>query len=179
MNSIVDASMKAAEATAAALDAKVASILDQWSADQRRRPSVVRVQRELADPSLSTELVKACIRRCKNRRALTAVVSFRLTQADFAENLAKVQASGLTQSNFYRQHVLSNTTVVVARPRASADREQMLYLTSKAGNNLNQVARSMHVHRLAGLLDETTYKQILTALSKIERNLDAAVDRVD
>ena len=119
------------------------------------------------------------MRRWKDRRALTNVVSFRLTEADYHVHISKVDASGLTQSDFYRRHVLNNTTLVVARPRCSVDRERMLYLVSKAGNNLNQMAHRIHIDHLSGSVGEATYSQVLSVLAKIEWHLDEAVNNVD
>lgn len=110
---------------------------------------------------------------------LQRTIAFRLTRADHAVYQAKVEASGLTQSVFFRQHVLTNTTTVIAKPRASVDKRWLLYLANKAGNNLNQIAHRAHADHLAGTLSETTYLEILKHLQDISGYLKAAVAATD
>ncbi len=76
----------------------------------------------------------------EENKKLTKLVSFRLAKADHATYLEKVEASGCTSSEYFRHCVLTNKTQIVARTKASADKKQLLYLYSKASNNLNQLA---------------------------------------
>ena len=86
---------------------------------------------------------------------LTRPVSFRLTAADHAAYLAKVEASGLKPSEFFRECVLQNRTQIVARPKASPERGRLLYLFNKASNNINQLAHRANADHLAGLMATT------------------------
>jgi hypothetical protein len=119
--------------------------------------------------------------RPKKRDAdrLGRTVSVALTEADYASWLAKVHASGLTRSEFFRECVLANRTHVVAKPRASADKVHMLYLANKASNNINQLARRANLDNRAGLIDESTYGAILGELQTLNSLLKAAVSYVD
>ncbi|MCC8633419.1 plasmid mobilization relaxosome protein MobC [Xanthomonas euvesicatoria] len=110
---------------------------------------------------------------------LERTVAFRLTRPDHEAYRAKFEASGLTQSEFFREHVLANTTTVIARPRASVDKQRLLYLVAKAGNNLNQIAHRAHADHLAGELDEATYRTLLDQLQGIARTMKAATAAVD
>jgi hypothetical protein len=51
---------------------------------------------------------------------LRKVASFRLTENDYFAYRKKFIASGLTQSEFFRRYVLSNTTTVIAKNIASS-----------------------------------------------------------
>lgn len=110
---------------------------------------------------------------------LTKTVSLALTEADYLAWLAKVHASGLTRSEFFRECVLTNRTQVVARPKASADKTRLLYLASKASNNANQLAHRANADHLAGIVSESTYQSILYELQTLNTFLKAWVSHVD
>ncbi|WP_244254390.1 plasmid mobilization protein [Burkholderia vietnamiensis] len=110
---------------------------------------------------------------------LKKTVAFRLTEADHAAYKEKFEASGLSQSEFFRRYVLTNTTTVVARPRASADKQQMLFLFNKASNNLNQLAYRANSDHLAGTLTESVYVSILDTLQQLARLMKASINHVD
>lgn len=110
---------------------------------------------------------------------LSKTVSVALTEADHAAWLAKVKASGLTRSEFFRDCVLTNRTHVVARPVASPDKIRLLFLANKASNNVNQVAHRANSDHQAGLISEATYSSILFELQALNRFIKAAARDVD
>jgi hypothetical protein len=110
---------------------------------------------------------------------LTSPVSFRLTATDRAAYLAKVKASGMKPSVFFRDCVLSNKTLVVARPKPSADVGRLLYVANKASNNLNQLAHRANADHLAGLVSESTYVRILDELQSIAQLMRDTIKNAD
>ncbi len=98
---------------------------------------------------------------------LNHTVAFRLTDGDFLNYKRKFSASGLTQSEFFREHVLTNTTQVVAKPKASADTLRAVFLLQKASNNVNQLAHRANAEHLAGMLSESTFLAILSQLEQL------------
>lgn len=107
----------------------------------------------------------------KKEAGLTKPVSFRLTEADHAAWLAKVEASGMSPSDFFRDAVLTNKTQIVARKKATKDTTRLQYLFNKTSNNMNQLAYRANADHLAGKLSEATYAAILAELSAIRRAL--------
>ena len=105
----------------------------------------------------------------------TRTVSFRLTLPDHAAYLAKVEASGLKPSEFFRECVLQNRTQIVARPKASPERGRLLYLFNKASNNINQLAHRANADHLAGVISEDTYTRILADLHGLAHYMKAAI----
>ncbi|GCB06670.1 plasmid mobilization relaxosome protein MobC [Ralstonia sp. SET104] len=101
------------------------------------------------------------------RGNLTKTVAFRLIEDDYAAYRAKVAASGMEQSEFFREHVLNNTTQVIARPVASADSKRAVFLLQKASNNINQLAHRANADHLAGVLSENTFAAILAQLERL------------
>ncbi|AXW60976.1 plasmid mobilization relaxosome protein MobC [Ralstonia pseudosolanacearum] len=107
---------------------------------------------------------------------LTKTVAFRLTEGDYTTYRAKFGVSGMSQSEFFREHVLANTTQVIARPVASADTKRAVFLLQKASNNINQLAHRANSENLAGVLSEQTYSQILTQLERLNDFLVSQAD---
>ena len=98
---------------------------------------------------------------------MSHTIAFRLTDGDFLRYKWKFSASGFTQSEFFREHVLCNTTQVVARPVASRDTKRAVFLLQKASNNLNQLAHRANSECLTGLVSENTYEAILDQLQQL------------
>lgn len=98
---------------------------------------------------------------------LNHTVAFRLTERDFFAYQRKFSASGFNQSEFFREHVLSNTTQVLARPVVSVDTKRAVFLLQKASNNVNQLAHRANSEYLTGLVSESTYVAILDQLEQL------------
>ena len=106
-------------------------------------------------------------------------IAFRLPEADRAAWLAKVQASGMTQSEFFREVVLTNRTAIQPRAVKSRDFERLIYHFNKAGNNLNQLTHRVHGDHLAGKTNQATYESVLYQLELITQYLKATVTHAD
>jgi hypothetical protein len=105
-------------------------------------------------------------------------IAFRLSEADRAAYLEKVTRSGLTQSEFFRQAVLTNRTQVIARPSASPERRRLLYIFNQASNNLNRIAHRANSDHASGNLSEATYEQLLNQIQMVSRYLKATLAKV-
>ena len=118
-------------------------------------------------------------RKPADGQKLTQPVSFRLTAADHAAYLAKVEASGLKPSEFFRECVLQNRTQVVARVPTSSDKRRLLYLFNKTSNNMNQLAHAANAAELAGTATPATYAGILASLHALEEMMQRVIDHAD
>lgn len=106
-------------------------------------------------------------------------LSFRLTKDDYAAYLAKVKASGMSKSKFFRDCVLNNRTHVIARKQSSTEKGQLLYLFNKASNNINQLAYRANSDHVAGRISERTYAAILAELEELSHLMKATLKNVD
>lgn len=107
---------------------------------------------------------------------LTRVVGLRLTEEDHAAFVAKVAASGMSQSEFLREAVLTNRTTVVARPLRTAFRERMLFLASKTSNNLNQLAHQVNASVATGRVPPGLHTALLAELRRIRSLFEHVAD---
>lgn len=113
------------------------------------------------------------------KESLGKPVSFRLHEADRQAWLEKVAASGRTPSQFFRECVLENRTQVIARVPPSADRQRLLFIVNRTGNNLNQLAHRANADHLAGRLDGRGYEALLAELEAIRHALQEVLSNVD
>lgn len=88
-------------------------------------------------------------RPTKDESEKLKTVAFRITEGDFWRT-KKFGASGLSQSEFFREYVLTNTTQVISRPVASKDSKRAVFLLHKASNNINQLAHRANSENRAG-----------------------------
>lgn len=134
---------------------------------------------EILQSSASFEALSMLSKPKDEADKLTRPVSFRLTAADHAAYLAKVEASGLKPSAFFRNAVLTNKTQIVARGKVSPERGRLVYLMNKASNNINQLAHRANADNLTGVISEETYGRILSELQVLATVMKRAVVDAD
>ena len=159
------------------LDSAVA-VLCLDLAEAKKRIATRTVWRALK-ARFTWEEVDESIKRWRAANKLEKTVAFRLTDADHRAYEAKYTASGLSSSEFFRRHVLGNTTVVIAKKTVSKDHQHLLYIANKTSNNVNQLAHRVHSHHLAGTVSERLYIDVLKELQRLSIILKAAVNNVD
>ena len=106
---------------------------------------------------------------------LTNLVSLRLTAADHAAYLAKVELSGMKPSVFFRECVLNNKTQITAINKPAPEWGRAVYLMNKASNNINQLAHQANIAHLSGKVSEATYTAILSQIQTLTLYLKATV----
>ena len=104
------------------------------------------------------------------------VVSLRLTLDDYSAYKSKFRASGQSQSEFFREHVLTNTTKVVAKSKPNANLERMVFLFQKTSNNLNQLAHRANSENRAGVLSNETFAAISGQLEQLNAWLNEQLE---
>jgi hypothetical protein len=107
---------------------------------------------------------------------LSRPVSFRLTESDFLAYKKKFAAAGVKQSQFFRDNVLSNRTLVVAKAPSPSTAQRAVFLLAKASNNLNQLAHRAHLAHLSGILTAAEFASITGQLQSLNSFL---LDQVD
>ena len=110
---------------------------------------------------------------------LTRVMSFRLTEPDHEQYLARIESSGRSRSEFFRECVLGNKTEVIAKVPASANKLRLLFLYNKTSNNINQLAYRAHHAYHQGRIDESLFANVFNELSELKRLMRDGVDYVD
>ena len=117
--------------------------------------------------------------RRKAQSALGKPVSTRLTEEQWQIFNDKVERSGMSSSEFLRDCILTNRTQIVERPRVTVERQRIMYVINKTGNNLNQLAHVANTARVSGHLSESTFAALVHELDMITQLLKAHLHRVD
>lgn len=111
----------------------------------------------------------------KEKEALSKPVAFRLPASAYSEFKQKVEASGLSASEFFRQAILKNKTNIVARQTLTEDYRALTRYYRATSNNMNQIAYRANLDNLHRRLNDKAYVQILEELRAIERQLAEAL----
>ena len=82
----------------------------------------------------------------------------------------------MSQSEFFREHILRNTTQVIARPVISSDTKRAVFLLQKASNNINQLAHLANSENLAGSISDKTFADVLFQLGRLNDFLITQVE---
>lgn len=118
-------------------------------------------------------------RPTKSKDHLTHLFAFRLDDAESAVLMDKINRSNMKKSDFLRDCVLKNQTVVVAKPTASLEKKRMQFLFNKTSNNMNQIAHVLNGANAAGKLSAPLCREALADLEAIAKYLRSALHHVD
>ncbi len=110
---------------------------------------------------------------------LTQRLNFRIDEETFDKFEAKVSASGLTKSEFFRALVLTNKTQVVAKPPMTRDKKQALYLMNKTSNNINQLAKAVNIANQSGQVADETFNGLLKELEHLIQLMKSVANNVN
>ncbi|OIQ73735.1 hypothetical protein GALL_446250 [mine drainage metagenome] len=114
---------------------------------------------------------------------LTRLYHFRLTEADGHLWDDKISRSGMKISEFMREAVIHNETVVVGdasskkkrptRTKASAnpDIQKSNFLLAAISRNMNEIAHRLNSDNLVGLITPATYAAVLDELHTISNQV--------
>lgn len=103
---------------------------------------------------------------------------FRLSEDDAATFDRKVVQSGMTTSEFFREAVIRNKTVVHEKAKIPAINHEVLHLLLKQGNNLNQLARHLNEAKLASTINSGLFADLLSELSEMNKTAKTILGNV-
>ena len=110
---------------------------------------------------------------------LTKAVSFRLDDDSYSVFMKKVQESGLSPSDFFRDCVITNRTLVLERFNNKEFIGEMLYSVNKAETELEALLRTVSRIFDGDGMTDNQYDQIIAGLKNINEKLVSAVLYVD
>ncbi|MGZ4953944.1 MAG: ribbon-helix-helix domain-containing protein [Methylobacter sp.] len=109
---------------------------------------------------------------------LSERLNFRIDKESFDAFEDKVNASGVSKSEFFRDMVLNNKTQVIERKKTTDNTKQALYLLNKSSNNINQLARAANIANQTGKISDNIYSSFLAELENQSQLLRALLDHV-
>jgi hypothetical protein len=103
--------------------------------------------------------------------------SFRLSHEDAQVWDAKISQSGMNISEFMREAVINNETVIMGQKRtvkhitSDPDMVRRNFFLAVASRNLNQIAYRLNADNLAGVVTPATYAAVLDELQSLSIQL--------
>lgn len=110
------------------------------------------------------------------KRNKDRVVSFRLTEEQYAPYEEIMRRSGTKSSVFFRELLLTKAPVF---KEASMADERLVFIFNKSSNNINQVAKRVHQAHHRGIISQVLFIKLCNSLNSIRDLLLAGVDRAD
>lgn len=107
------------------------------------------------------------------------VLSFRLSDEEFAAFDEKLKASGMSKSKFFREVFLNSKVAFNVKAGPPREYHKLLFFYNKSSNNLNQIAHRLHRAYRGGIVSERLYRKVMNALVAIHGILLAGVSDVD
>lgn len=118
-------------------------------------------------------------RPTKTKEPLTEPYSFRLSKSESDFLRDKVTRANMKPSEFLRDCVLKNETIVIAKPAASLEKKRMQFLFNKTSNNMNQIAHVLNSANASGILSSPLCREAIADLEVIAKYLRSALHHVD
>jgi len=115
----------------------------------------------------------------KSEEGLTEPFAFRLSASEAHALRSKIVQSNMKPAEFLRDCVLTNRTIVLARPQVTLEKTRMQFLFNKTSNNMNQIAHVLNSANVAGKLSDAHYQETLNCLANIAKYLKMALNHVD
>ncbi len=99
------------------------------------------------------------------------VISFRLSEDEYAPYRRVIEDSGTSRAELFRKVFLELTPSITisASKRASKENPKILFYANKTSNNINQIARQLNIAAKTGDLDRRMLNRAVIALESIER----------
>ena len=104
-------------------------------------------------------------------------VSFRLTQTEFKPYEKILIDTGVNKSLLFREIFMAKSGEVILSNHLTKDNKRLLFIASKASNNINQIARRLNNDHRSGVVSEKVYIKMLNTLISVERSFSGAMDK--
>ena len=133
--------------------------------------------RETAEQPCYAQGETAMTAKTESRERYPRIYHFRLTESDGDVWDAKIAQSGLKISEFMREAVINNETVIVGQKRtvkhitSDPDMVRRNFLLAAASRNMNQIAHRLNADNLAGLVTPAVYAAVLDELQSLSIQL--------
>lgn len=109
----------------------------------------------------------------------TKVVTFRLTESEYEPYRKIFETSDLSKSEFFRHMFLrlkDNYTFEV-HEKKPVEYEQLIYLSNKTSNNINQIAKRLNTDAKKGIITQRSYNLAINNLISIKQQLKRMLDK--
>lgn len=111
------------------------------------------------------------------KEALTNIVTFRLSDAEYAPYQSILDTGSITKSKLFREVFIAKGDIIELPKFQSNDNKRLMFLANKASNNINQIARKLNNAYRGGVINERVYIETLNTLISLERGFGKAIEK--
>ncbi len=108
----------------------------------------------------------------------TTYVGFRLPNNEHEKFTAKANKANMELTEFLREAILKNKTIIVKKEKRSIDKQKLIFLYKKSSNNLNQIAKQIHISNKAGIITKNEMKSAIKYIESITELLEKGINDV-
>ncbi|WP_162200323.1 plasmid mobilization protein [Aliivibrio fischeri] len=109
----------------------------------------------------------------------TTYVGFRLPNDEHEKFTAKANKANMELTEFLREAILKNKTIIVKKEERSVDKQKLIFLYKKTSNNLNQLAKQIHTSNRAGTLSREKMNHAIASIENIMKLLEQGINDVN
>ena len=121
------------------------------------------------------KIINANHREMKLRKTKTEIVSFRIAASAHAVLHQRASSAGISTRAWLEIAILENRTRIVAEQKPHPELRPLLFQVSKAGNNINQLARHFNTLNLQQKITTSDFVFAMNMLEHIQAALLEAV----
>lgn len=108
---------------------------------------------------------------------LVKIVTFRLSESEFEPYKKILDETDIKKSRLFREVFIAKSGAIELPKEQSKSTKRLLFLASKASNNINQIARKLNNAYRTGIINEKVYLETLNNLISLERSFAGAIDK--
>ena len=98
------------------------------------------------------------------------MIGFRLPIDVYEKLKVDIDRSNLSDSRFFREMIVQNSNEIILKEEDNKTLKQILFINSKASNNLNQIAKKLNVAYRSEIVNERTFLETLKLLQQLEKS---------
>ena len=102
-------------------------------------------------------------------------IGFRISQVEKELFEARVRESGLTKSEFFRDVIMTNKTVIESKAPESESVKMIAFFVRKASSDINEIARTLSTENAVSMFGTSTLIEALEELQTISKLLKAGL----
>jgi hypothetical protein len=112
-----------------------------------------------------------------NKEKLSVKITFRMSASEYAPYEKLIKETGIKPSALFREVFIAKSGCMVAPKEPQKDKKRLLFLASKASNNINQIAHKLNSAYRADVISDRIYKETLNNLISIEQSFAGAIKK--
>ncbi|WP_285159647.1 plasmid mobilization protein [Klebsiella oxytoca] len=107
------------------------------------------------------------------------IITFRLSDNEFLSYRQKLERSGLPVSTFFRKVFVDSEVNFIIKERAPVNYQRVIFYVSKSSNNLNQIAKALHLAEKKGGMSRINCNRLMSELVKIRQLMKSVATDVN